>query len=455
MKRFVCHINNLLINSARVGKPLAVTGIILLLLILPAACDEDELSSEKTDNKGIEYTNVEYSKDGSEVRLYLDGVGVPKSRSQRAITTDLAKTAFDLIEVIFVNGSLTNKDNIARASWILGEPATIVNVDRNGATGVNYGNIYPAANGPAACIFVGRDYGKNKILLGVGKLTGTNTGGTTVTTNTTSVTFTISALQSGLLVGTETTATGVAFDSFTYYENNGAGNGGYDNRVSHDVLDGSGNVLETVKNSFRVTLGGVSYPVYSLPVGLVGTGGQLDDISRTVTYAKYKFSLASGYSDGIRYAAADSGTTPSGNTTLEKRIPRYKDDGKYKEPRNLIDTGSKITLRTEYGNSAGGAFQGSSGSTTNNAGGVLLRLNSDTKPGIIALNIEISVYMVSDTVAGRNDDLPALTWKIRSGLGSEFYSLDDGVSRGGCILFGVGITEGNFKNIEWTWFKGW
>jgi len=74
--------------------------------------------------------------------------------------------------------------------------------------------------------------------------------------------------------------------------------------------------------------------------------------------------------------------------------------------------------------------------------------------GFLAFNMQIPVFMVTRTKAVK-DGPDAKTWYIRTGVGSEFYSLDDGVSRGGCVFISVGITEAEFDIIEWTWFKGW
>jgi len=405
----------------RFGKPLTVAWVLIFVTL--AGCGVAEF--EETSDEEVEYTNIEYLENGKEVRLYLDGVGVPSTRAQRAITKDLAQAAFDFIEVVFVNGSLTSP-NVARASWILGQPANIGNIDRGTtSTGLDYGNVYPATtDGPAACMFVGREYGK--ILLGVGRLTGTRnedgTAGTTsITKDTRSVTFSISPLQSGLLVGSETTAPGVVYNSFTYTAGGSAT--GYVSRVG---------------NSFRVPLAGISYPVYSLPVGLdydsTQLGSESDDPSRSVTFAEYEFSVASTHIAGIRHAA--------GGIVIERRVPRYADGNKYKEPRNLIDTVTKVSSRSSP--APGAAF-------TNP---ILLRFCSGTKDGILAFNMRIPVYMVTDSAAGRTGNLAAVTWNIRTGVGSEIFSIDDGVSRGGCVLMTVGITSDDWSKVEWTWFKG-
>jgi len=402
-------------------KPLSVTGIILILVMLIGACDSDSPSEETGNN--VEYTDVEYSEDGSGVTLYLDGVGVPKSRAQRAVTKDLAQTAFDFIEIIFVSPSGT-----ARTSWILGQPANIVGVPgKTGTTSVNYNSI---STTPAACMFVGRDDGK--VLLGVGKLTGTK--GTTTTTNTattvdvntTSVTFSLSALQSGLIVGGETTSgTGAAVDSFTY--------------TGRDAT-----------NSFRKILppvGGVGYPVYLFPnYGSTAPNTTSDD-------ATYTFSFTANSAECI--TAIKHINTTTVYPVVQKKTPRYATNGRYEEPRNRIDTYTTVAFRDTYAQTPTHIAPFAPANGGNFVAAVPLRFTKTANSsGLFAFNIQIPVYMVSATTTVVAGSLPAVTWFIRTGVGSEFYSLDDGVSRGGCVLISVGVSSSDFSSIEWTWFKG-
>jgi len=409
MKRFVCHINNLL---TRIGKPLAVTGIILILVMLMGTCGSDVPPFEETED--MEYTDVEYSKDGSGVTIYLNGNGVPKSRSQRAVTTDLAKTAFDFIEVIFVSGT----GAIARASWALGAPANISNL-ANGGYGSTTGT-------PAACMFVGRDDGK--VLFGVGKLTETNTGGTTITANTTSVTFEIAAIKSGLLIGSESVGTAVnglnvAADSFTY----------------SSTVTANGVTTTTGRVGFRKNLpptGNMQYPVYVIP-------------SNGITNATYKFGFSgieADYVNAIRHVR-----TTDIYPVVQKKTPRYSVNGRYEEPRNRIDIYTTAAFSSGYAPGDTDAFGVSNASPAIG----LVFTTSAGSGGFFAFNIQIPVYMVSRAAASNPSGTDAKTWYIRTGLGSEFYSLDDGVSRGGCVFISVGVSQEEFDRIEWTWFKGW
>jgi len=411
MKRFVCHIDNLLINSARIGKQLAVKQLavkqlavkpltvtwILILAMLFVTCGSDKISEEADE---IEYTDVEYEEDGTGVTIYLDGVGVPKSRAQRAISTDLAKMAFDFIEVIFIDGG------IVRTSWVLGESAKVNNIN----TG-SYGSILKA------CMFVGRD--DRKILLGVGKLTSTNTGGTNITADTRSVTFSIAAIQSGLLAGSEAlnapvNGGSVVANSFNYTYVDAAGGG------------------SRIDSSFRKPLGGIQYPVYVI-----------SDRS-TVNSASYNFAFSDNATDCQSAIKHVGSTNPP---VVQKKTPRYMKSVWYEEPRNAIDAYTEVVL-SGYNPGPGDSLVLPITLTFSMYG------NSG---GLFAFNIQIPVYMVDNGKAVKNGGPDAVTWYIRTGVGTEFYSLDDGVSRGGCVLMFIGNVEtasSDFDNIIWTRFKG-
>jgi len=404
----------------RIGKPLAVTGSVLILVMLFGTCGSDVPPFEEKTDEEIEYTDVEYSKDGTGVTLYLDGIGVPKMRSQRAITTDLAKAAFDFIEVIFVTGTGSANVAVARTSWVLGQSANINNLVR----GIDYGST---TGTNAACMFVGRDDGK--ILFGVGKLTSTNTGTTTITADTKSVTFSIAAIKSGLLVGNEPVGTAVnglsvAVDSFSYTSN-------YFTDEEGEFVAGS-----RVGNSFRKNLpptGNMQYPVYVIP----GNG---------TTSAIYKFGFSGNEADYVN--AIKHVRTASIYPVVQKKTPRYSIDGRYEEPRNRIDIYTTVAFNG-YTPIDGANFGVSNASPSI---GILFTTQARSG-GFFAFNIQIPVYMVTRDDADRNNGTAAVTWYIRTGVGSEFYSLDDGVSSGGCVLMGVGVSALDWLEIEWDWVK--
>jgi len=428
MKRFGWHINkhlNLrLCVNVRFDKLLsagAFIGGVLFLVTLFAACGAAVLPEEADE---VEYTDVEYSEDGSQVTLYLDGVGVPATPKQRAMTKDLAQTAYDFVEVIFTNGTFATSTNIARTSWVLGQPSSISNVTR----GIDYGSIF-ANNGNSACMFVGKDDGK--VLLGIGKLTGTKAGNvastsTIITIDTTSVTFTLSAIQTGLCISGETAGTG-------------------SNPVADSLLytsDQIGYTGKTPTNTFRkaFTTGGTRYPVFCLP----STGSPIT--------MEYSFSLSgnpANYFDAVRHS-----NTTTVLPAVQKRTPRYAEGSRYKEPRNSIDTTTTVAIGSTYTSAVTPA--NSSGVAFTTTVPLVFTIGSGGKTGIFSFNMQIPVFMVCNTPAGKNSNgTTAVTWFIRTGVGSEFFSLDDGFYRGGCVLMSCGIlTDAGLNNIEWTWFKG-
>jgi len=106
-------------------KKIAITGLVIFLAMFVVTCDEGLPKGEAE----VEYTDVVYSEDGSTITLYLDGIGVPKTQAQRAITRDLAKMAYDYFEVVFIADSTPSSLPVyARAQWELGQSAGISGV---------------------------------------------------------------------------------------------------------------------------------------------------------------------------------------------------------------------------------------------------------------------------------------------------------------------------------------
>jgi len=329
MKRFVCHINNFLYYYM-CDKPL-VALILVVLLGIFTACDS--AITEAIEDEEDEYTTVEYSEDGKEIRLYLDGVGVPVTRAQRAITKDLAMMAYDCIEVIFINGNVIN-----RASWDLGYPAVIGGI--RGATPVDYSAIYSngTAGSSSACMFVGKKDGK--VLLGVGKLSSVRNdppGGAALSVgpNSTSVTFSIAAIQSGLEVGN--------------YNGNPKRNGVATDSFRHGRLDNSGDP-RTNDNSFLVNMNGVDYPVYIITPPVIPEDGVVPPV---VTIYSFRFlsggsNVTTTYRPGIRHinntVATPDGQVPTGTyPMLQKRVPRFPASVGYMEPKKF--NGYRFNIR--------------------------------------------------------------------------------------------------------------
>jgi len=383
-------------------KKILLAGIIVLLAVLFVTCDEF-FPAEKE----VEYTTVVYSPDGSEVRLYLDGIGVPVTKAQRAMSLDLAKMAYDYLEVIFNSGGTTPV--IAIAQWELGQSPTISGVKRDNT-------VYQGASVTAPYAFMAVGTKDNKTLLGIGKIINVGepgaaaaTAGTTLTATAEYVTFGLSSVKTGLLAGGETvlTGTGVAKD------------------VTHSSLIFDPTDINT--NATRSPLGDSSYPMYPIAPGATGVKANYTFYGAAASYA---FALVLA-----RTAPVSPATTPA-LVDVEKRIPRYMDGGRYLIPKSSINTKSKVELGSSY-------------TTYSNEVPLEFTISGT---GIFSFYIDIPVRLVSRTLQATNSAaLSGTTWHLRTGFGSELYSLDDGASSGGCALIGVGVSSLDWLEIRWVW----
>jgi hypothetical protein len=375
-------------------KKLAIIGIVVLVVLSTVTCDILEGIFQEDDadlDKVIEYTDVAYSDDGSKITIYLDGykpVPVTK-RSMRAMSTRLAKMSYDYLEVIF-DGTTT----LARAQWELGESAGISGVDRD--------EDYAA---PKALLAAGRKEGRT--LVGIGELKEVDeTSGTTVATESKSVTFYVEAVKTGLLVDGE--STGAASSTTNEF----------------GIMVDSFKPTWTDASSKRAPLGGSNYPTYALPT----TSG---------TYTE-------------NYVFAGGADTYKGSLILRKdvkvepRIPRYIDSGRYMSVKATTDFRSDVKLSSTYTATEDDPFVST----------VPVEFTVAPKAsGVFSFYIEVPVYLLTKALAGNTGKLPAIPWNIRTGLGSELYSLDDGFSSGGCVLMSIGEVDLDWLEIQFEWVE--
>jgi len=416
-------------------KKIVFTGIILVLVMMFVVTCEEE-----PETGVVEYTDVVYSQDGSEVTLYLDGVGVPVTPAQRAINLELATMAFDYFEVVFV-GETGGTGDTARAIWELGQLAGIADVPRGGTSGINYGFAAANANSPftkAAIMFVGKK--SDKTLLGIGRLSdarfNTTSTGTTVNGSTNAVTFSLVAIKTGLLVsgenidsGTRPIPTGqvagVMADSFTY---TAGGTTGYTSL--------------TASNSSRSSVNGsaLEYPMYSLPA----------TVDATVN-ATYTFSHVTDSSNNYWPFVKVLNTTANGLPKIQKRVPRFMNGGRYMEPKDAWTTTTSVKF---YAATAGSTDYSTTTSKVEGTGfgnvvGLQFKIGGT---GVFSFYIEIPVYAVTtDTATYGGMSVPREKWFIRTGVGSELYSLDDGAANGGCVFMSVGASASKWIDIDWVW----
>jgi len=385
-------------------KKILIAGIAVLFAMFVVTCEE--WLPVDDDDAVIEYTDVEYLSGGSQVKVWIDGskpVPVTK-RSQRAMSTDLSKMAYDFLEVIFVSGT-----TYARSQWELGQSAGISGIVRapnDTATAPDY--IWSAGKlDNYALMAVGTK--DNKTLLGVGAI-GSVDGGTYPATavvikpSTQYVTFYLTSVKSGLLVSGEsvggpsagTNPVGATFSSFP-------GTGG--------LAGGS---------SSRTSLGDSQYPMYNFAS------------AATTATATYTFDGAvDTYNDDLIFSRSAAPFA-----TAERRIPRYLYSGRYMIAKGLVNTQTKVDIASSYVAASKKA--------------VPLTFTISGK-GIFSFFIDIPVYLKTSTVGTNGGTLKPVPWHIRSGFGSELYSLDDGAGSGGCVLMGIGFTSIDWLDITWEW----
>jgi len=348
-------------------KKILLTGIVILLAVFLVTCDA--LFPEEEE---IEYTDVVYSKGGSEVTIYLDGAKVPVTKAQRAMSKGLAEMAYDYLEVIFLGDNTSGA--VARSQWELGQSAGISGVDRS----VTYTQA-------KAILAVGTKDGKT--LLGIGSIIDPSDGKIVGD----SVTFGLHSIQSGLKATTADLPAEAVTDSLKFT---------------------TGTVEELI-----TTLGGEDYPMYSLSA---------TDSAFEATYTFINAALS--YLSEIKQ---------DGPPIVQKRIPRYMQSGRYLIPKNKIDTKTTVAINgtvSTYSNVVPLKFTKTAGTT-----------------GIFSFYIDIPCFMLVNTKGSNGGEIPYIKWHIRSGFGSELYSLDDGVSSGGCVLVGSGVGALDWLGIEWEW----
>jgi len=414
-------------------KKTAIIGIVVLIVMFVVTCDFFQPED------AVEYTDVVYSEDGSRVTLYLDGVGVPRTAAQRAMSTRLSKMAYDYLDVVFLSPAVTSggadvehSTVIARAQWELGQAAGISGVYRGPTTGTtaNIGEAY----GPTKSLLVA-GLKNGKTLLGIGEIFEVDGSGTIASPNVTikpdsrSVTFIVDAVRTGLLVEKET----VHVENSPPATMNKYG-------IRFDSLDGTSWV-----GSSRTKLGSSYVPTYNLPAPTATT-------PKPETTKTYKFFGAPArYAGQINYASTDNDK----KILIEPRFPRYMDNGRYRQLSATIDMMSTVVV-DPVPTVATLVAAGTPASVD-----VGLKFTS-VGAGIFSFYIEIPVYVLAtglvDPAVTPNDlgtnggNLAPIKWRIRTGIGSELYSLDDGASGGGCVLMTIGtLSLEDWLEINWDW----
>ena len=414
-----------------------VSGLAILLALSLMTCELTPLDG------GAGYTNVVYSPDGKSVTLLLDGSVVPVDKSARALTKDLAIAGRDFYEVVFYyKPGASAAAQVARASWEIGEPASIRNVPRtNDPLGIDYGSTAATdgtigdtdapdpGNTPGtgyAILFVGRK--SDKTLLGIGKLDSTTK---IIKNDTTSVTFEIQAIEAGLRLPTGDIGIGESGDTFLTDVDDPKGNGD-DTGVS-----AANTKLGVVRVSYGINT--YRFPAYKIPVGT----------SEIIYNAKYNLGpagLDNTYLDGVRVVRVD--TIPAGQDMAKIMIP----------PRFPVGNSHRTIVAETAQETRAVVIVTADSAIPNSLPILIIAPDYSAKAkdgGLCALVLQIPVYAIHNTNSSPSTYIlgvdKAIEWFIRPGFGTSVFDLDDGTkSKGGAILLAVGNVDFDSMGILTT-----
>jgi len=431
-------------------KKLIFTGFAVLFALALITCDMMPVPLGGEGELG--FTDVVYSPDGTSLTLYLEG-GVMESATSRALSHQLAERGHDFYEVVFFNGEADPADQIvARASWERGNSAAVRNVPRN----INYGTA------DKAILFVGSSV--DRTLLAVGLLTATDTGGTTVTAETTSVTFSIVALNggaervTGLVSGntdvpstdydddddeefefTATSSTFLTSHNGTVFAPSRTGDG------SGDPYAYLGARAENTKIGIVSIDKDIEFPIYLLNL----------NETRAATYTINFVNRAgdieedpSDYLDGIMLN--DTVSVDPILNIVPARFPAGGGRYNYITP-SIIGYDVRATYKNTYAATpSGSTVYDALGPTFNNV--IMMTITTPdlaiADGGVFSLGFEIPVFAITkaNTPAGV---APSKIWYIRPAVGTENLNLDNGLrGPGGQILIGVGDVDFNSIVID-------
>jgi hypothetical protein len=330
--------------------------------------------------------------------------------------------ACDFYEAVFwckVNGT----NILARATWEIGQSAGIKGVYRgvNGA-GYNYPIMYhhevQSEIKGLASIFVGRK--TDKTLLAAGMMTHVNGNpGTLIDSDTKSVTFTVRPITTKLHIYA------VNDSDTSFLTASGASDPSNDDNVS--LTNTKGNNNEWAEH---VSLGGVEYPYYKLPVN--NPSNKVAAIYRFLTSYEYKYQLIRILGNANR-------------AQVIKREPRFLAGGQYYYVQQAkIDTGTTVVIDFDYVDTEWGTYL-----TVNSGSAHYVFIDgikfifdtSNSRGGIFSFTFRIPVLNLAYPTSG--DGIPYVTWYLQPGFGRDLYSLDDGkYGSGGCILMGYNADFG-------------
>jgi len=474
-------------------------GLLIFLALSLVTCDLD-LPGITPNSEKVEYTDVVIS-DGPNgtrsITLYLspEGVaedakpgpetyGVPLTQQQRALNLAMAKRSHDYFEAVFISPGI-----VARAAWEIGQAAGIRGVHR----GVNYAATDFSTATDAAVIFVGRKIGGGAegTLLGVGYLS--HIDGMAITgvanlppgtppftvangivgTDTKSVTFTVSALETkvGFDFGADSLVTGAAGlagrDSFL----SAAGAATFPDKIDPDNINAGNSMagLATFKNDATYTMFGLpeyneaaagnsSHPVNSTKtpvpqVNAVWANYTIGGLALTTTQLAENGNGNEGYysaTTGLNLANAvlhyPAGTGIDNFQVIE-RVAIYRTLGQTHDVTEAdLDPVTTVHVNSSY----------SAADDTPFVSVIPLVFEIHKRSGgAFAFTFQTPVYALAKATTGgpalsTNGGLDAIQWYIKPGHAQDQFILDNGQTSGGAVLMGVGV-----GSLDWLEIRVW
>ena len=429
-----------------------------------------------------EWTDVEYSRDGRLLTVYLrpdglsedarpgpDTYGVQRTVAQRALTLELAKMGHDYFEAVFVStGAGTGATTAyARAAWEIGTPAGISGVGR----GFDYKTVTggTTAGTAAAVLFVGKKMGKT--LMGIGHIV--RVDNTWVPTGTTA-TAVIGSGAKSVTFGVYPLTTEVGYINTTPT----AAAPTWELRPGQTFLTNAKTPTATAP-SVGDTLGqnislaaSVEYPLFTLPevspthnwgppppgtptppiilasykiggmaagtiAGIAGTGDANKDIPADVLADKPDLLAAAMRAAPLEIMKRNPSYIYKGQTfdAVGEVIDQYTDV----KPTNNETAIANVSALTVFLNP------------------ITMRFIQDKRStGIFAITFQVPVYAITaapyDTTTyellnSTNGGPPATRWYIRPGYNQYQYLLDDGEAAGGAVMLGAGVSGLDWLDI--------
>jgi hypothetical protein len=367
----------------------------------------------------ITYTDVEYSPDGTSITIYLDGSA--PVRSDRALTKSLAILAHDFFEVAFMYDSGAGYI-IARGSWELGQSAGVSGVYRTLPVDYGYITSAPIPNATplqgSAILFAGKK--TDRTLLAVGRLCAVDgQPGTTINSNTKSISFELNALKAG--------TNSEAEDSSFWTNPNSA------------VYPNNGNSTKVTEFSFKYRL----FPLFGFTKGIQNNRAVYNLGVHSTQGGNISFGT---YRPGIIVAAGAVCTNVEPHytlTTATEGLPGSTTSIVYKmgmDPKDTFKWWNTVTppvtpppVTLGNNTTAGMVFQ--------NGVQFAIDTRGANDRDLISITFEIPVYPLSldglivDLVS---DPVVDNRWWIRPGYDEYLNELDNGEGNGGAILIGIG-----------------